>query len=435
MKTISDTKLRVARFGDAAEMRVYTESLDTREGRLQSFTHRTQAGGVPIVLEGTVLPQHLALTTRSAGKETVTQLPWDPAQGGFFAVEQSLRQAPMKPGEQRTVSFAMPGLTGIQRGTATLKAHAPEATALLDGSATLLRISQRLVTDGLDLDGTCWTDSQGEMLKAAVPALQQETYRTTRDRAERYGQETGFDIGFDTIVRLDTPLPHGHASRRAVYEATLTRKNPVELFVTGASQQVEPLDDHRARLTVRAIRPGEPPTVPVESPPTDADRQPNHLIQSDNGTIVELAARIEPDSSHPWQIAQALERWVHETIQQKDYSQGFATAADVAQTLVGDCTEHAVLLAALCRARQIPARVCVGLVYSAADQGFAFHMWNEVWIADRWVPLDATLGRGGIGAAHLKLRHTDLAGDQGETAILSVLDVMHQLQLRVVEVE
>jgi transglutaminase-like putative cysteine protease len=137
----------------------------------------------------------------------------------------------------------------------------------------------------------------------------------------------------------------------------------------------------------------------------------------------------------PWQTCAALEKWVHDGIQKKNFSQGFATAADVAQSLEGDCTEHAVLLAALCRARQIPARVCVGLVYSPNDQGFAFHMWNEAWITDRWIPLDATLGLGGIGAAHLKLRHSDLSSEQAESAVLSVLQVMNQLQLQVVEVQ
>ena len=67
---------------------------------------------------------------------------------------------------------------------------------------------------------------------------------------------------------------------------------------------------------------------------------------------------------------------------------------EVARSLEGDCTEHAVLLAALCRARKIPARVAFGLVYYPPQKGFAYHMWNEVWIADRWIPLDATLGHG-----------------------------------------
>ena len=112
-----------------------------------------------------------------------------------------------------------------------------------------------------------------------------------------------------------------------------------------------------------------------------------------------------------------------------------ATAADVAETVAGDCTEHAVLLAAVCRARGIPTRVAIGLVYSARDQGFAFHMWNEVWVEHRWVPLDATLGRGGIGAAHLKLAHSDLSLESADSAMLTVLQVINQLQLKILSVE
>ena len=113
-------------------------------------------------------------------------------------------------------------------------------------------------------------------------------------------------------------------------------------------------------------------------------------------------------------LAVALEGWVHESIRNKNFTQALATAADVAQSLEGDCTEHAVLLAALCRARKLPARVAVGLVYSPADQGFAFHMWNQVWIKDRWIPLDATLGLGGIGAAHLTLAVSDLTVENAD---------------------
>ena len=38
-----------------------------------------------------------------------------------------------------------------------------------------------------------------------------------------------------------------------------------------------------------------------------------------------------------------------------------------------------VLLAALARARGIPSRAAVGLVYVGALKGFGYHMWTEVW--------------------------------------------------------
>jgi transglutaminase-like putative cysteine protease len=209
----------------------------------------------------------------------------------------------------------------------------------------------------------------------------------------------------------------------------------MRVFQAGMSQTIERIDDHTARITARAIRPDSPEQVVREAGPTDADRRSNNLIQSDDQRIKNLASQIAPGKTDPWNICRALESWVFREIRNKGFGQGMATAVDVAGTLEGDCTEHAVLLAALCRARGIATRAAVGLVYSTADQGFAFHMWNEAWVNDRWVPLDATLGRGGIGAAHLKLAHSDLSAERAEAAMLRVLQVLSQLQLQILEVE
>ena len=130
-------------------------------------------------------------------------------------------------------------------------------------------------------------------------------------------------------------------------------------------------------------------------------------------------------------MACRLEKLVRDKMQAQDFSQAFATAAEVAETLQGDCTEHAVLLAALCRTREIPARVAMGLVYYPQERGFAYHMWNEVWMEDRWVPLDATLGRGGIGAAHLKLGDSNLHGAEAYTAFLPVFQVLGRLSIEI----
>ncbi len=435
VRIVSDTQLVIPRFGDVARMRVVTESVETTAGVVRRFSHRTESGASPIEVEGRVEPDRVVLITRTAGKELTSELPWSADHGGFFSVEESLRHSPMVPGEKRTLTLLMPGLTGVQRATAALEAEQHETTAMLDGSSTLLKIKQELRATGLIVQGYCWMDPQGELLKSSVVELQQETYRTTRDRAVAPSTGGDFDLGFDTVVRVGTPLPRPWETTQVVYEATLQQRNPAETFASGAAQHVESLDERRARITVRAIRPQQPANIPAESPPTDDDRNANSLIQSDDARIRQLAGTIAADATDPWQIAVALEKWVHDGIRKKNFSQGFATAADVAQSLEGDCTEHAVLLAAFCRARQIPARVCIGLVYSAADQGFAFHMWNEAWIADRWIPLDATLGRGGTGADHLKLQHSNLSTDQAEGAVLSVLQVMNQLQVRILAVQ
>ena len=47
---------------------------------------------------------------------------------------------------------------------------------------------------------------------------------------------------------------------------------------------------------------------------------------------------------------------------------------------------------------------------SSALQAFGYHMWTEVYVDKRWIPVDATLAAGGIGAAHLKIAQSNLQG-------------------------
>ena len=85
--------------------------------------------------------------------------------------------------------------------------------------------------------------------------------------------------------------------------------------------------------------------------------------------------------------------------------EALAPADQVARTLEGDCTEYAMLMAAMCRAEGIPSKTAMGLIYADVKTGpaMSFHMWTEVWVGGEWIPLDATLGRGYVGATHLKV--------------------------------
>ena len=94
----------------------------------------------------------------------------------------------------------------------------------------------------------------------------------------------------------------------------------------------------------------------------------------------------------------------------KNFATAFAPASEVARNLSGDCTEHGVLTAAICRAVGIPARVAIGLVYVDHLGGFGFHMWNEVYVNRRWVAIDAAFDQTEVDAVHIKLSDTSLDG-------------------------
>lgn len=84
--------------------------------------------------------------------------------------------------------------------------------------------------------------------------------------------------------------------------------------------------------------------------------------------------------------------------------------------------------------------MAIGLVYVQDKQAFGYHMWTEVYVDGRWLPLDATLGKGGIGASHLKLSDSNLsdsgAGGQSTfTGLLAVMQVVGRLKISVLEAQ
>ena len=127
------------------------------------------------------------------------------------------------------------------------------------------------------------------------------------------------------------------------------------------------------------------------------------------------------------QVALALEGYVHSTMTKKNFSQAFSTAAEVAESREGDCTEHAVLLAALARACGIPSRVAIGLVYVESAGGFGYHMWTEMYLDGagcRWT----RRGAGGHRRGPLKLTDSSLEGATAYSSFLPVAQVVGQLR-------
>jgi transglutaminase-like putative cysteine protease len=117
--------------------------------------------------------------------------------------------------------------------------------------------------------------------------------------------------------------------------------------------------------------------------------------------------------------------------------EALAPADQVARNLEGDCTEFAMLTAAMCRAAGVPSRTAMGLIYADVRgmPAFSFHMWTEVAIDNRWVPIDATLGKGYVGATHLKVTDHSWHETRTMTPLFPVLRVVGRLSIEVVRVE
>jgi len=423
-------QVTVKRFGEESKQEMRFESMETPEGVLVGFDVTMEQGRVPVRVMGSAFGGQLRLETVTHGKKTTSKIPWKPEYGGFHAPEQTLLDKPMKPGEKRTIHALILGVFQV----AAIEMHAKdyEPVKLPTGTRDLLCIDTiTRFPDGTALKGTVWTDRTGEMFKEFTQAMNLTTYRVPKEIALEETEPSDLDLGLDIAVKLDRPIVNPHETKQIRYRVELEGGDPATVFASGISQKVESIDPHTAEVTFYAVRPGDDnvnPDAPAD-PPTRADREPNNFIQSDDAVIVADAKKATGDRTDPWQVAVALEKYVHDEMTEKNFSQAFATAAEVAKSREGDCSEHAVFLAALARARGIPARVAFGLIYLAPEKAFFYHMWTEVYVRGRWVPLDAVLARGGIGAAHLKLGNSDLEGATAMSALLPVIQVIGRLKV------
>jgi hypothetical protein len=434
IRTSGFTRTVMKRSGQTISTDMVMTSWDTDDGRFVRFESRMSGSPSDNVSVGAVANGQLGIDISTLGRTQSHRILWPADWGGLFAPEQSLRRQPLKPGEKRTIRsllpiFNLPGDTHLDAGEY-------EMVELPSGKTKLLKVKSVVEIAGQKIESLSWVNERGETLKSTVPSIGQEAVRTAKQQALRQKSGGQFDLLVASTVPLKGRFGNGPATKRVVYRARM-KDGPIQgLFAESLSQRVKLLDEQSAEITVLAVRPNRPPTPDIPQPkPTDADSAPNNFIQSDDRQIVEIASRLAPGESDPWKLACVLESFVDQTVELKNFSQAFATAAEVARSREGDCTEHGVLMAALCRARKIPARVAFGLVYFEPEKGFAYHMWNEVWIADRWVPVDATLGLGGIGADHIKLGDSNLSGGSPLADLLTVIQVFGRLELEVKSVE
>lgn len=137
--------------------------------------------------------------------------------------------------------------------------------------------------------------------------------------------------------------------------------------------------------------------------------KPTRFLQSDDKRIIKLARRAIGRTKDAAEAAKRIEAFVAKYIDNKNLSVGYASAVEVAASRQGDCTEHAVLTAAMCRAIGIPAQVVTGVAYVddfAGLRGFGGHAWAQAYVGGKWVGLDAAFKgteRGGYDAGHIAL--------------------------------
>ncbi|MCI0683068.1 MAG: transglutaminase family protein [Gemmataceae bacterium] len=432
-----ELRLNVKRFKDVIQLAMDNGTHELPEGTVfGTFMKQMVGKNKALEIIGTVDGKRLTLTR---DKSTVLNpTPWDPEVLSVYKQKTVFRDRKVKPGDSFSYKSFEPTINVVVVTSVEVKDE--EEVELFGGKhkRRLLRVDAKAQKVGnFQLPPfSAWLDENLMPVRSQtdIPGLGTVTmYQATRSFAlAPAGTAPALDVGVSHYVRLKQRIVRPHDTAAAVYRISVKGEEDVaSTFARDGRQDVKNVKGSTLELHVRH----DAGTDKGDEPAAEFT-QSSYFITSADAKVREFAKQAAGDATQPWQKARKIEKWVHDRMRIGNH-EGLAPADHVARTLVGDCTEFAMLTAAMCRAEGIPAKTAMGLIYADVSSGpvFAFHMWTEVWIDGRWRSLDATLGLGRVGAAHLKISDQSWHDERSLTPLLPVVRVLGKLNIEVVRVE
>ena len=436
IRSVTEMQMTIARGEVRISIRVATEFVETAEGRPVSMRSVQEFGPSPTIVEHEFREDHVVVRTTQAGRTTETRADW-PAPGWLTpaAADREARRL-IEEGKTEIAQALLDPSTGLTP-VETKRVRRADGTAQAMGKT--VAATEWVVTQSLypGMESIEWLDREGQLVRGSLDlgGIAMEVLASEKEIALADAQPP--EIMASTLIRPSRKIDDPRELEAATYIVRITKVELPELPSAGG-QTFERIDAVSARVRVRAEA-GEPVGAGFDRA---AYLGSSSMIGTDDPEIAKFVGAVEPGADAR-ATAEQLRRRVHRHINKKNLDVGLASASEVVRTREGDCTEHAVLLAAALRAAGIPSRVVSGAVYIdeflGADGVFGYHMWTQALLptADggaEWVDLDATLGEGrAFDAAHIAMNVSALADGEMINSLATLAPLMGRLAVEVVE--
>ena len=403
--------ITISRGGISMTIEMTETSIETTAGEPLGFEVTQKLGAMAMTMAGQVDKQgKVSVTTTSMGAEQKSTLQWP--QGAVMA--EGLRLLTLKKGlnegTQYSVKVFSPGI--MQAVDARISIGPEQQVDLLGRVVTLREVITTLNMPGTgNVINTSYVDRELRMQKSIMPLAGIKVEMVACAREFALGRNDVLELIDKMFLASPEPLNDLASAKSITYNLSPVNEAANFTIPSNDNQKAQRLDKGKIILTV------EPVAAPagVKFPYKGKDAailealEPTRFLQSDNEQVIDLARRSVGDTKDAAEAAREIEAFVAGHIENRSLSVGYASAAEVAASKQGDCSEFAVLTAAMCRAVGIPAQVVAGVAYVddfAGHQGFGGHAWTQAYIGDKWIGLDASFrsaGRGGYDAGHIAL--------------------------------
>ena len=384
--------MRINTMGMIQDIRLKTDSRLNQDMSLADFELLISSGRFQFTARGSVSGTKLTLLTAGTGEaerriETVIKdKPYLTA--GVIGAVSAMQTSP---GDAYAFEVFDPTTMGQQ--TVRVDIVGPEQLSVSGSNLEATKIS-------LSFKGAtqyAWIDSNGELIKqSGLLGIRME--KTTRtDALNQAAIQSSEDLTMRASVPLKNPIP------------TPDKLKYLTLSISGASTERLQLAGGRQQYAGSKLRIEKESLEGLPRQLATAEfgelekifLKPEPLIQADHPRIKQLVKTIigQNDQITPLEKIRRLTDWIHNNIEKRPVV-AVPDALSTLENRMGDCNEHAMLLAAMARAAQIPTRVEAGLVYLKGR--FYYHAWNLVYLG-RWVSVDALFGQLPADVTHVRL--------------------------------
>lgn len=399
-----EVRMRLNTLGTLQSMQMTTRAVLDADFALSDFDFKLVSGAYRFSVQGTYRQGRLVVEINPAGDSRTVTLPLEQPPHLPAGILDAALAAKLQEGSTVVFPVFDPATLGSAPVTIT---HMGVEAIRIDG---IQRDAIHLQMDFKGARQHAWVDDQGNLWRQkGLLGLVME--QTTRTAALETPQAPPADIMAYVSLPVGRTIPEPERLQRLT--VALTGVDTRRDALTGERQTLQGNQLTITRETLPANAP---------EPKTDAHREylaATPFIQADHPRIRALAAEIALPAQSDRDKVRRIMAWINANITQRPV----ISLPDAVATLengVGDCNEHAVLLAALCRAAGIPARVEAGLVYQAGR--FYYHAWNRLFLG-AWITADAVFNQLPADVTHIRLAlgsqdlHFDLIGLIGKIGI------------------
>lgn len=407
--------MSIKRAGESIKIQSTEKTKESISGQILSFSGEMKMAGVPITKKGWVEGSEIVVQEKQYLRETTKRYPLNPKGKMTWGLLKFLRENGFKEEGREIETQIYSADFGMAAPTkAKIKSFGECKIQINQKPVKVFRTEITLLTKMGEMKTINWLDPEGFAVKTKMQmgGIPIEIKQSSQSQAKRSSEKT--DFLFQTLLSLPQGIPENSKSVR--FKIEILEGELSSIIPQSRNQKVTQIDDQNFIVDVKAEKWSKNLKNKSSNKPIGQEfRLPNVMIDSEDKLIHQLAKQAGRGAKNIIDLSERLYSFAGKYIHRKNFSVGFATAGETARGREGDCTEHAVFLAALGRSMGIPTRVASGLVFMNEFQGknnvMGFHMWTEFHIKGQWRSLDSALGKIGSHTERITISVSSLKQD------------------------